>query len=569
MTRPRIAAAVAAELVTGLPSRLVAKLDADPKLAERWAWAGAAITTDKGEVVTLVLDADGVVTAVACSCLLQPRCLHVGAVVSLLEPADRPTSSPATTTSSPTTTTSTSTSTPAEAETAFAVIADVLATGAQATGSVAQAELLRSIHACRAAGLHRLASAQTRILSLVRELRADRPEFALAVLAAELREALVVAHALAAGDANRALVGRARRDYDSIGQLHVRGLFSEAIVARSGYAGCVTYLLDDRGALYTRADVAAGDAGRAAGAYDAPAGLGDAILPHRELARAGLFISDATASADGRLGAGQRVRAVRASDASRWDHPTAAARWQVPLATQLATIAAHDAAPDELRPAGWDLVFADGVLAPRAGRVALVLASGGALELATAHDQRALCSRDNLDVLARAPGLHVLAIGRVRISAPGRLELLAIGPAPDDPRLVLPEAWHGRANVDYDCISVPASIGAAPVVARAPVVVPDLLSGLRRRVERVAHGGLATLPTHALAELDREARALAARALGGGGDALRALGAVAHESTRALTGARRPIDRPRFARAWLRAALYEDAARRRLALASW
>jgi hypothetical protein len=36
-----------------------------------------------------------------------------------------------------------------------------------------------------------------------------------------------------------------------------------------------------------------------------------------------------------------------------------------------------------------------------------------------------------------------------------------------------------------------------------------------------------------------------------------------------MTGVRRAIDRPRFARAWLRAALYDDAARRRLALASW
>ena len=38
-------------------------------------------------------------------------------------------------------------------------------------------------------------------------------------------------------------------------------------------------------------DVAPGDAARAAGAYEAAAGLGDAVLPHRELSRAGLYVS--------------------------------------------------------------------------------------------------------------------------------------------------------------------------------------------------------------------------------------------------------------------------------------
>jgi hypothetical protein len=36
-----------------------------------------------------------------------------------------------------------------------------------------------------------------------------------------------------------------------------------------------------------------------------------------------------------------------------------------------------------------------------------------------------------------------------------------------------------------------------------------------------------------------------------------------------MTGSRRAVDRSTFARAWLRAALYEDAARRRLSVASW
>jgi hypothetical protein len=144
-------------------------------------------------------------------------------------------------------------------------------------------------------------------------------------------------------------------------------VLTEAVVARSGYAGAVTHLVDDKGRFYTRSDIAPGDAGRAAGAYDGAANIGDAVLPHRELCRSGLFVSDATASADGRLGAGQRVRAVRASEPSLWSSEVLAAKFAVPLADQLAKLAARDADPDELRPAGWDLVFVEGIVVGGAG----------------------------------------------------------------------------------------------------------------------------------------------------------------------------------------------------------
>src|SRR5262249_33908348 len=89
MTRPAIAPDVAAALTAQIPSRLIKKLDSDPTLAERWTWSDMTVKTDKGEVVTLALTA-GVVPGVTCTCLLQPKCLHVAAVVALLEPADAP-----------------------------------------------------------------------------------------------------------------------------------------------------------------------------------------------------------------------------------------------------------------------------------------------------------------------------------------------------------------------------------------------------------------------------------------------------------------------------------------------
>jgi hypothetical protein len=123
--------------------------------------------------------------------------------------------------------------------------------------------------------------------------------------------------------------------------------------------------------------------------------------------------------------------------------------------------------------------------------------------------------------------------------------------------------------VHYDKLSVLA-IDEAPDVKVVPAPpTEDLLSPLRRRVERAVLGGTGTLPTHAIAELEREARLLADCALRGGAEVLRDLAALAHDAARGASGARRAIDRTTFARAWLRAALYEDAARRRLSVASW
>ncbi|HEX7703907.1 MAG TPA: hypothetical protein VF403_24365, partial [Kofleriaceae bacterium] len=243
MTRPTISPQAAAVLTAQIPARLIKKLDADPTLADRWTWTATTVTTDKGEVVTLEIT-DGVVVAasdVSCSCLLQPKCLHVAAVIAVLEPAAG-TAEPvieAVVAAAPEATAAIDTRV---AQDALGVCAGVLVTGAEASGAFVQAELLRSIHGCRTAGLHRLAAAQMRILRSIRELRADKAEFSLPILAADLRDALAIAYQLAHGSATPALVGTARRDYEAMGNLRLHGVFTEAVVARSGYAGAVTYL---------------------------------------------------------------------------------------------------------------------------------------------------------------------------------------------------------------------------------------------------------------------------------------------------------------------------------------
>lgn len=71
--------------------------------------------------------------------------------------------------------------------------------------------------------------------------------------------------------------------------------------------------------------------------------MGDTALTHRDLARAGLVVSGATVSADGRLGAGRGVRAAAAAGAD-WTAEPLAALWSVPVAHQVARALAAGAA---------------------------------------------------------------------------------------------------------------------------------------------------------------------------------------------------------------------------------
>jgi hypothetical protein len=582
--KPSIAPDVAAALLAAVPARLIKKLDADPDQATRWTWAddGLTATTPTGERVALHGATITAAADVTCSCLLAPRCLHVAAVVALLAPAEAvEPAAAAAVAAAPA---------PAHAPAADTVALDadqrdaialawraaaaLIATGADATGTAAQAGVLRAIHACRAAGLHRAATAATRVLAQLRELRADRAEFELGQLATDLRDLLATLHALStAPTATAALIGTARRRYEPIGGLRLHGVFTDAVAARSGYAGVVTYLTDGA-RLFTVSDVAPGDAARAVAAYDAGADIGDATLAHRDLGRAGLFLAAATASRDGRLGAGKDVRAARAA-ASSWDDPPIAALWAPPLAAQLARLAA----PADDRPAGSDLVFVTGEVV--AGP-ALRLDDGTVLALAAATDRGELRHRDNLIALAARRGARVRVVARARLDRPRVIAPLAIGSASAgadadaDPSaaavgaasLPLPDALAGRVNLAFDRLGSAATSPHALAAPAAPDV-PDPLLALRRRVERIALAGAATLPPEAAAELARERARFTRLLFPGAAAALAALAAAAHTGGRRADGRRASIDADRFARAWLRSAVYLDAASRHLAAARW
>ncbi|MFD9430917.1 hypothetical protein [Streptomyces sp. NPDC060002] len=569
---PPVAPSVTAELVEALSPRLRKRLDAGiAKLTARPA-------VREGDTVRVAVDDDtdlelhapgGAVTsadAIRCGCLLAPGCLHRAAAASAAPVAeDTPDSTPDSPpaqpegegTSQPSPAETTETADPAQLAAARAVYdaaAAVLEAGADGSGAVLQAELLRAAHTARLAGLPRVAAAAVSVVNGVRAARSAHPAHRLPDLVEALRTVLGMAHRLpcATGPDLAELRGGVRRPYTPDGSLRLYGLFSEPVLTTTGYAGAVTWTADAGGRLYTVSDVAPGGPGRATGAADRAVRIGDTALTHRELSRAGLAVSGATVSPTGRLGAGAAVRAVRASGAA-WSAEPLDRLWAVPVAAQVARALGG----------GHGLLFLDvtlaGTVREATGDRLLADCEGRTVRLAVAHDDPALPYRDNLRLLAAARGSRLRVVARL---SPGPL-----------PRALLLAAEHparagDRVDLGLDRLQhadLPTST-AAPA-APAPPRDEAPLHLLRRRVHQAVSGGRRVLgfPDSGAGDGGRLRRVGLATA----GDLLGELRAAAADRSRDAFGRLLPADTGRFAGAWLAAAVYTGEVERALCAAAW
>jgi hypothetical protein len=413
------------------------------------------------------------------------------------------------------------------------------------------------VHGCRAAGLHRLARDGVKLVRGLRDLHGARPEFTLGALTALLKDLLLCGFVITqpALEAPERWIGAARRTFAPVGNLRLWGLFTEPVIAGTGHAGVVTVLCDARGRLWSAGDVLPGPASRARYAYDATAAL--VPVSHRQLGREGAYVQGATASEDGRLGAGAGVQAVRAGP-SAWTDEASEALWTVPLARQLDR--AHE-------PGGRDLMFVTATVLGADRDALRVRLDGLDVRLTAPSDHPELAYRDNLRMLARGPGLRLRLVARLRRGPVRALAALAAGPVPGDegtPVLVLPPEWAGRLNLGLDRLQSAHVRGVAstPVELRVDEAPqPDPLEPLRRRLERLVLGGRGTLPPEALAAGDREIASFECCYLPTAGAARRGLTAAAlPRGSGASEG---------LALAWLSAATYERAATGSLWRAAW
>ncbi|NDZ64838.1 hypothetical protein [Streptomyces cyaneofuscatus] len=619
---PPVAPEVTATLVEDLSPRLRKRLDAAvTKL-------GSRPTHRDGDTVTIAVDDDtelrlhapgGVVAtvdAITCGCLLAPACVHRAAAASAApaadpapepaaesapdaapDPAAQPaaptvpdstpppnsTPSPGDTTpptapalattppSTPVTVPAPDEATPAQREAAAALWsagAAVLEAGVAGAGAVAQAALLRAAHTARLRQLPRGASAALSVVTLLRAARAGDPSYCTADLVTALAELLGTAHRVgtASGAELAAVRGRARRPYSPDGSLRLYGLFTEPVVTDSGHGGARTWVVTADGRLCTVGDVAPGGVGRALGVADRTVRLGDTALTHRELGRAGLAVSGATVSPDGRLGAGKGVKAVTARGAA-WTEPPLAALWETPPAEQAARALRSVSRYAEPDGGGSDLLFLDiellGAVGESGGTCLLARCDGGVpVRLAVADDDPALAHRDNLMLLATAPGTRLRIIGR-------------LVPAPH-PRLTLLACSHptGESTVDlgFDRLSradLPdpgAPVHSAPDRPGGPGTESPLHL-LERRVEQTVPAGRAALGM--LGDVTAEARRLRRAGLPTAAGLLTALRASAARRERDLFGRLLPADTDGFAAHWLAAARYTASVAESLCAAAW
>lgn len=529
MSRPRgpaVLPEVLAALTLAVPARAAKRLDASPRAADEWTWVfGESVTVTAGEE-TVTLSAAGIFRAedARCTCLLQPRCFHLLAVLSVLPLAeanapDEPSAGDATTKPPESAGEPLRPGELATARDAARVGADILTDGLSRVSILRMGELLRVAHSSRREGLPRLESAALGVYESIRDLRDKSPDFRLSEASSRVAEFLLVSHRLAEGDGSPTWRGIARREYHPAGSLRLSGIGCEPVVRR-GYAGVVTYFTDGE-RVYSAQEVIPGDIDRAKDAYDAQLRFGETSLSHREAARGGLLFARAEVSADGRLGAGRGVVCV----SSARDDSLVERLFEDDAAAQLSRAD---------RGERMGLVFLRGAV--RGGAEGAWLDLGGSgVPLENPIDDSRFAYRENLEKLCQA-GARVKLVGR--IAEPGGpvhpVALLAEGS--QEPR------WH---CVGYDRLGrrdLGASQGpSAPSPGAA--VRAEALEPMRRRMLRFVLAGAASLPGAALPEVMRECARLREALLSTGADGLEAL---------ALSAG----DRGARARAWLAVHVY-------------
>jgi hypothetical protein len=611
---PPVAPAVLADILDALPPRLRKRVDATLNRATNWPITikdnQATATVDDETTLTWTLTA-GVLTtadALACSCLLAPRCLHRGIAAAAAEiaepPADNPTpepdaaaldtdASPAApgapagtqpsglppnapsgtqpTAVSPGTAASTQPfallprvpagahpSSPstnltktehAAAAALWAAGTTVLRAGASGSGTVVRAELLRAVHQARVAGLHRAAGSGLRVATALAAARANDAAFDRAGLTDDLLDLLLLCHDLRTATTDPgALRGTARREYHPVGSLRLYGLCTEAVVATTGYGGVVTHLVDDDGVLWTIPAIMPGGAERVPAAANGPVAVGESGLTHRALGRAGLVLSGGTASPDHRLGAGQKVRAVAAQGVP-WHEQPAARLWQEPLTDQVARAFAAHNLPEADRPAGAALLFLDAEVLGPAGPALRVATDTAELDLTGDADR----TRENLRVLATATGTRLRVIARLLPHLPATATALSV----QGDALTLPTAMNGTVDLALDRLQrshVPTGVPRDLPRRQSPEHrVPPPLHPLRNLVHRIALAGRSVATA---TSSDRNIQSLTTNGLTTTAAVLATLTATTHTRHRDAFGRTTNDHTDDFPRAWLTAALH-------------
>ncbi len=505
--RPTVSPQLTASVIESAPDRVRRRLDRTPDAASGWSWLFSetqwSVDTG-GETVTLPGRHIHSITQLSCTCLLSPQCFHVLACLTslevvLVEDQEEPSSIDNQQTLQTVSQDATDDNVqPTENQRRAASelaknLTHLLRVGVANAGVVIQSGLLRAVHQCRAAGLHRLGAVGLRVIAGTNQFRARSAESDPAQLAEDIADALeTTQHLLHEQAVPSFWIGTARRRQFPVRPRKLHGLVAEPIITRSGFAGAAAYFLGEDDNIYTASEVRPGDAQLARDAYLGGIEIGSMIQPAKQLARRLYLGTDLTASKDGRLGRGKSIRIVEQGQSS-WDAEAIQKRFRRPLPEQWNAVYAGATLPADARPAGWDFVFLTGSVVGAFGPELLfhLINEDQTIRLGIANESESLYFRENLRMLSHAPGLKLQVIARLNLLEPTLVYLLALAAFEDKeeqkdrPRIVLPKTLHGRVFTGFDEIANNQLVGAQakPVILNEQKIASpdDPLVALRRR----------------------------------------------------------------------------------------
>lgn len=566
---PRISALLLADVLESLPARLRKKIDLNeaPDATDPGALSAdgsSFVVKQASGTVTFTADPLTSIDQLSCDCLLSPRCLHLAHAALRCQVADvspaadsNPSDSDIDTEDGGTENVGTdeariedsnaenasadsknpsgysglSKSQEALVERALSSCTQLLANGTKLRDPLQLSAFLRLAHEGKALKLYSLGEFSAALTQLL----ISSENFSRAALVAATSDLFLCAHQLRHGHKQGSLskeqFGTPRRSYASRPALKLQGLFTEPIIAGSGYAGVATYLREADGTLWSINSNMPQEAETSPKAqsrqyYHRAPRIGGISTSHFELTRRNLLVNNVKASENGRLGAGAGVSAVASS------------------------VAAWDPAWFETNDAGNGAVTLQRLTVVGMRGKSLVLAASAANIAVNATDAAlVLGALDTLLELARHPGLTLDCVLRKELEA---THLLAFAP---DPELVsLPENLHGRIMLGLDLL--PASffkelgtaIALASEVSLGPAQVMSAWLG-----KLVTYGRPAVTSDSTM--LGRDVTKLRESQCVHGAELLERLAAAAKEAEREFDGSLRYLDPP-LAQAWLRLAAY-------------
>ncbi|EDL62255.1 hypothetical protein [Gimesia maris] len=506
--RPTVSPNVVAAIIDATPDRVRRRLDRNPQAAKEWRWQWAQTTwqVEAGNE-TVVFSGTHLETIdqMVCSCLLAPHCFHIAACLTSLDVVlpDAVSAESAESFEEQGEVVETELS-PGQRQAAsefVRALTRILEAGVTNTGVLLQSQLLRSVHQCRAEGLHRAAVTGLRIMSGTLEFRKRSPESDPLQLALDIADALETTRRLLDEKSVAPYwVGTSRRAQFPVEPGKLQGLLAEPVLTRSGFAGATVLFLGGDSRFYSVGEVRPGDEQLARDAYRGGVEMGSLIQPAHKLARSLYVGTGLTASLQGRLGRGKKVKIIEQGTAS-WQSRDVQALFQRPVLDQWNGVFQRAVLPEVEQPAGWDLVFLTGSVQGAYGSALLfqLTENGAVLELAIENEHPALFYRENLRMLSHAPGLRLQIIARIRLQEPDRIFPLAVtqdinpAPAVQEPRLGLSEKLQGCLLLGFDELQrshlVNAEIHEFIFDRHPQAEESDVLSRLQRRWVALMIGG--------------------------------------------------------------------------------